>query len=58
MRKIFYITKPKVLSGENTSVPDMDRFARIEKLNDLISLGWSIQEFCNGNDGEYFVLEK
>lgn len=49
MEKIFYVTK-------NGAAPDMNRFARIEQLNRLLELGWSIKSYVNEESSEFFVL--
>ncbi|MBR1393176.1 MAG: hypothetical protein IJ561_05005 [Ruminococcus sp.] len=49
MEKIFYVTR-------NGAAPDMNRFARIEKLNRLLEVGWTIKSYVNENDSEFFVL--
>lgn len=36
----------------------MDRFQRIDKLNEMISQGWKIVEMNNDEKSTYFVLEK
>jgi len=54
MQKIFYVSK----NGGQGSAPDMNRFARIEQLNRLLSMGWQIKSYKNENDNEFFVLEK
>ena len=56
MTKIFYIKKN--ISDGTDSVPTTDRFERMEKLNLLLSSGWTIKEFISDNGEEYFVLEK
>ncbi len=56
MQKKFYITK-STGDGEG-SAPEMDRFKRVEHLNELLKLGWSIKELHDEDDGTYFILEK
>ena len=58
MQKLFYVSKSSSGNSGNVCSPDMDRFARIDKLNNLISLGWNIKEFRKENNEEYFILEK
>lgn len=58
MQKLFYVTKNQQRNSDNVCTPDMDRFARVEKLNNLLSLGWSIKEFIKEKNEEYFILEK
>lgn len=53
MQKIFYVSK-----SSDANAPDMDKFRRVEKLNNLISLGWEIKEMKVENEDTYFVLEK
>ena len=59
MQKVFYVSKNSE-NNENhgNTVPGFDRFSRIEKLNLLLSMGWSIKSFSSENNEEYFVLEK
>lgn len=42
----------------NANVPQMDRFRRIEQLNDMLTRGWQIKEFNDGFEESYFMLEK
>ena len=58
MQKLFYVAKNQELNSDSVCTPDMDRFARIDKLNNLLSLGWCIKEFKKENNEEYFILEK
>lgn len=59
MQKVFYVSKNSE-NNENhgNTAPGFDRFSRIEKLNLLLSMGWSIKSFSSDNNEEYFVLEK
>ena len=56
MQKIVYVSKGK--GDENAFAPDLDRFSQIEKLNDLVSLGWRIVRMVEEEKDTYFVLEK
>ena len=56
MEKIFYISKNG--GDEKGSAPEMDRFRRVEHLNELLSLGWKIKELRTEDCGTYFILEK
>lgn len=56
MQKVFYVSRNNGCADNCT--PDMDRFQRIEKLNDLLALGWSIKEMKNEGESTYFVLHK
>lgn len=56
MEKKFYITKSS--GNAEGSAPEMDRFKRVEHLNELLGLGWRIKELCSENSDTYFVLEK
>ncbi|MBR4622110.1 MAG: hypothetical protein IKO44_01090 [Ruminococcus sp.] len=59
MRKIFYITRNHAASDGSAALPpDMDRFSRIAKLNALLECGWSIKEYKNEDNGEFFILER
>lgn len=58
MLKKFYITKA---SGDNVggvTAPGLDKFQRMEQLNDMLHLGWVIKEFKNDGSESYFLLEK
>ena len=56
MEKIIYISKSSQCF--NSQIPSCDRFKQIEKLNILISMGWSIKEMKTEGSDEYFILEK
>lgn len=56
MHKKYYISKN--LANVDTAVPEMDRFARIEKLNAMLKVGWVIKGVQNDEEGTYFLLEK
>lgn len=56
MQKIFYITKCS--TETQTAAPEIDRFKRVEHLNELLDLGWRIKELKTEDTGTYFVLEK
>lgn len=60
MQKIFYVSRQTedTADGQTSHAPDMDRFQRIDKLNELIARGWSIKEFKEEEESSYFVLEK
>lgn len=59
MQKVFYVSRnPENIENGVNIAPDLDRFQRIEQLNRLLSLGWSIKSFSAENNVEYFVLEK
>lgn len=60
MQKIFYVSRNSEDGSEDLSghAPDMDRFQRIDKLNEMISLGWKIVGMNNDGKSTYFVLEK
>lgn len=54
MIKKFFISK----NTDENSAPQLDRFQRIEKLNDMLSMGWVIKSFETDNGDSYFLLEK
>ena len=56
MQKKVYVSKSQ--STEYPFAPDLDRFSQIEKLNDLVTLGWKIVKLVEEEKDTYFVLEK
>ena len=54
MLKKFYITK----AAEGVNAPSLDRFQRMEQLNDMLHLGWVIKGFENTGSESYFLLDK
>jgi predicted GNAT superfamily acetyltransferase len=58
MQKKFYISSNSEESKGGVNAPKLDRFRRVEQLNDMLSRGWSIKEFKNEGDDSYFLLEK
>lgn len=56
MQKKVYVSKSQ--STEYPFAPDLDRFSQIEKLNDLVTLGWRIVKLVEEEKDTYFVLEK
>jgi hypothetical protein len=56
MQKKFYITKCS--EKAEASPPEIDRFKRVEHLNELLDLGWRIKELKTENCDTYFILEK
>ena len=56
MKKVVYISRGR-LEGQ-TFVPFTDRFSQVDKLNDLVSLGWRIVRFVEEDKNSYFILEK
>ena len=54
MLKKFYITK----AAEGVNAPSLDRFQRMEQLNDMLHLGWTIKGFKDDGSESYFLLEK
>ncbi|MGN0633347.1 MAG: hypothetical protein ACI4JW_05710 [Oscillospiraceae bacterium] len=55
MTKKFFISKAEKSASD---APDLDRFQRVEKLNEMLAVGWQIKGFYNEAEGSYFVLEK
>lgn len=55
MTKKFFISKAEKSASD---APDLDRFQRVEKLNEMLAVGWQIKGFYNEVEGSYFVLEK
>ena len=58
MLKKFYITKSSGDQAEGVNAPSLDKFQRMEQLNDMLHLGWEIKEFKNDGSDSYFLLEK
>ena len=59
MQKVFFIsTSSDKNDREGVNAPHLDRFQRVEQLNEMLSLGWRIKEFKNTPENSYFVLEK
>ncbi len=59
MQKKFYVSSSlKNGDGAQKGTPKMDKFQRVEQLNDMLDLGWTIKGFETGGDGSYFLLEK
>ena len=56
MQKKVYVSKS--LSTEYPCAPTLDRFSQIDKLNDLVTLGWKIVKLVEEDKDTYFVLEK
>ncbi len=56
MQKKFYVSKNPAEGG--MAAPELDRFTRIEKLNAMLEMGWTIKGFENSDEGSYFLLEK
>ncbi len=56
MQKIVYVSKS--VNEDSAFVPAIDRFSQVEKLNDLVSLGWRIVRFVEEDKNSYFILEK
>lgn len=54
MTKKFYVSK----STEGNPAPELDRFQRIEKLNLLLSNGWTIKDYHETPEESWFLLEK
>ena len=54
MIKKFYVSR----NMEGTSAPELDRFQRIEKLNLLLSSGWTIKSYEETGGESWFLLEK
>lgn len=57
MEKIFYISRSGN-SDKCEDAPDLNRFRQMEKLNMLVSNGWSIKEMKTEGNDTYFILEK
>jgi len=55
MEKRFYVLKN---AETDEALPEMDRFKRIDELNNLLEKGWTIKEFCDESKNAYFVLGK
>ena len=58
MLKKFYITKTSGEMAEGVNAPSLDRFQRMEQLNQMLHLGWKIKEFKNDGSDTYFLLER
>jgi hypothetical protein len=58
MQKKFYIAEKSGSDVGDLNAPSLDRFQRVDQLNRLLDLGWSIKELKNEQSGTYFVLEK
>jgi predicted GNAT superfamily acetyltransferase len=59
VKKVFYISEnSETGKSGGVSAPSLDRFQRVEKLNEMLSRGWQIKEFKNSDENSYFVLEK
>ncbi len=56
MQKKVYVSRHR--GSDNTFAPDLDRFSQVEKLNDLVSLGWQIVKLVENEKETYFVIEK
>ena len=56
MQKKVYVSRSQ--GTEYPFVPYLDRFSQIDKLNDLITLGWKIVKLVEEDKDTYFVLEK
>lgn len=54
MTKTFFISK----NTDDTAAPQLDRFQRIEKLNEMLLAGWVIKSFETDGSSSYFLLEK
>ncbi len=54
MTKKFYVSRN---NGSNPA-PALDKFQRIEKLNLLLSCGWTIKGFEEADGESWFLLEK
>lgn len=58
MQKIFFISNNSQKVSAGVQAPHLDRFQRVEQLNEMLSRGWSIKEFKSTGADSYFVLEK
>ena len=58
MLKKFYITKSAGDKSEGVNAPSLDRFQRMEQLNNMLHLGWTIKEFKDNGNESYFLLER
>lgn len=58
MLKKFYITKNAGGQAEGVAAPGLDKYQRMEQLNDMLRLGWVIKEFKQTAEDSYFLLEK
>lgn len=58
MQKIFFISNNSQKVSAGVQAPHLDRFQRVEQLNEMFSRGWSIKEFKSTGADSYFVLEK
>ena len=56
MQKKVYVSKQ--IGNETVFAPVIDRFTQVERLNDLVSLGWKIVRFVEEERNSYFILEK
>ena len=54
MLKKFYITK----AADGVNAPGLDKYQRMEQLNDMLHLGWVIKEFKDSGSESYFLLER
>ncbi len=57
MQKKFFITEISE-QNDHKGTPMTDRFRRIEQLNDLLALGWTIKSMEKDSGGTFFLIEK
>ena len=58
MLKKFSITRNAGGQAEGVTAPGLDKYQRMEQLNDMLRLGWVIKEFRQADGDSYFLLEK
>lgn len=60
MQKVFFISRnsDKYENRSDVNAPSLDRFQRVEQLNEMLALGWSIKDFKTSQGDSYFLLEK
>lgn len=58
MLKKFYITRTSSDAAEGINAPSLDKYQRMEQLNDMLSLGWVIKDFKDTEGESYFLLER
>lgn len=60
MQKVFFISRnsDKYENRSDVNAPNLDRFQRVEQLNEMLGLGWCIKDFKTSQGDSYFLLEK
>ncbi|MBR1663594.1 MAG: hypothetical protein IJ696_04615 [Ruminococcus sp.] len=58
MLKKFYITRTTGDQAEGVNVPGLDKYQRVEQLNNMLRLGWVIKDYKESESESYFLLER